>query len=364
MSGVFVAASVLFLVYLSQCFGNVPAISAVFLLNDRLKGRLLRRSWGIGPTGRRIFLLNPFLPHVGAVYTDHIPFVVRRPEDGGSVYLEALAAASHSPKTISFEQEHEIEPSGKDVFVDDCKFLSLRSEAIAQTTAELLNQLQKTAGEGKLAVLEKHLQARFGLKALDERLEKYATNSAYLQSACFALFFFVFLWGPAAVFFLGLHRTWFALLLYLILSCAGITWFFVGAYRRIFPQKKGWPLQHMTTIALSPFAAIRANDLLVAELLAELHPVAVARRLLDAREFRRFAEGELRKARFLHDDEFLAGVLEEFLRQNGVEPESLLGSPRRENETARTYCPVCLTQYVVAKGNCQDCEGAELVRLR
>jgi hypothetical protein len=238
----------------------------------------------------------------------------------------------------------------------------MRSEACAAATAELLQRVRRTASEGRIAVLRENFRARFRLKDLNERLETYAKSSAHLQSLCFALFFFVFLLGPAALFFLGLHRTWFALLLYLSLSCASITWFFAAAYRRIYPQKRGWPLQYMTTIALSPFAAIRANDLLVAELLAEFHPVAVGRLLLEEKEFRRFAGSELRKARFLYRDDFMAGVLEEFLKQNGVDLDSLLGAPRREDGASRTYCPACLTQYVVESGNCKDCDETELVR--
>jgi hypothetical protein len=237
----------------------------------------------------------------------------------------------------------------------------MRSEACAAATAELLQRVRRTASEGRIAVLRENFRARFRLKDLNERLETYAKSSAHLQSLCFALFFFVFLLGPAALFSLGLHRTWFALLLYLSLSCASITWFFAAAYRRIYPQKRGWPLQYMTTIALSPFAAIRANDLLVAELLAEFHPVAVGG-CCWRKEFRRFAGSELRKARFLYRDDFMAGVLEEFLKQNGVDLDSLLGAPRREDGASRTYCPACLTQYVVESGNCKDCDETELVR--
>ena len=362
MNEAFAAASILFLIYVSQCFGSFPPISVVFLLNDRLKGHLLRRFWDTGPLGRRIFLLNPFLPHVGAVYSDRIPFVVGREEDGNSVWLEAHTAAGDSRETLTFAELHEIEAIGKGVIVDGRDFLTLRSEAVAEGTADFLNQLQRTPGESRLSELQKNFRARFAVKALDDRLETYAKSSAYLQASCFALFFFVLLLGPAAVFFLGLHRTWFALLLYVILSGASITWFFVAAHRRIYPQKKRWPLQHITTLAFSPFAAIRANDLLVAELLADFHPALVAQRLLEADEFRRLAEGELRKARFLYRDEFLGGFLEEFLKQNGVEPESLLEAPRKSDAAARTYCPACLMEYVIEAGYCKDCNDTPLAR--
>jgi hypothetical protein len=361
MSGPFAAASILFLVYVSQCFGSAPPITVLFLLNDRLKGSWLRRYWESAPGGRRIFLLNPFLPHVGAVYADRIPFIVRRSEDQSFASLEPLPTASTSPGVISFEATHEIEAFAKDVFVDDAKFASLRSETAAEALAEFLNKLQQTRSEDRLAVLEKHFRQQFDVKKLNERLEDYVKSSAYLQAACFSLFFFVLLLAPVAVFFLGLPRTWFALLLYLVLSGSAIVWLFVSAYRRTYPQKKRWPFQFVTTIAFSPFSAIRANDLLVADLAEGFHPVAVARRLLPEEEFRSFGCEELRKAKFLHNDEFLLRFLNEFLAQNGVDRESLTAPPGKEGNASKSYCPVCLTQYVVAGGTCKDCNDTPLV---
>jgi hypothetical protein len=361
MSGAFAAASILFLVYVSQCLGSAPPVTVLFLLHDRLKGRSLGRCWETAPGGRRIFLLNPFLPHVGAVYADRIPFIARCNRDGELVSLEALPAASNEPRELSFAAAHEIEAFAKDVFIDDAKFQSLRSETAAQALAEFLTALEQTRSEDRLAALEKHFGQRFNLQKLDERLERYAKSAAYLQSACFSLFFFVLLLAPVAVFFLGLSRTWFALLLYLVLSCGAIVWLFVAAYRRTYPERKRWPLQHMTTIGFSPFAAIRANDLLVADLAAEFHPLAVARRLLPEEEFRSFAGEELRKARFLYSDEFLLRFLIGFLSQNGVDPDSLLAPPRKEDRASQSYCPVCLTEYVVADGTCKDCNDTPLV---
>jgi len=139
------------------------------------------------------------------------------------------------------------------------------------------------------------------------------------------------------------------------------------AYRLNYPQKKRWPLQRMPTIGFSPFAAIRANDLLVADLAErqqqreEVHPLAVGRRLPPEEEFRSLAGQELRKAQFLHRDGFLLKFLHEFLTQNGIDPESLLAPPRKEDNLSQSYCPVCLTQYVVSAGRGKDVPAAAMI---
>jgi len=61
----------------------------------------------------------------------------------------------------------------------------------------------------------------------------------------------------------------------------------------------------------------------------------VARRLLPEEEFRSFAGEELRKARFLYGDEFLLRFLIGFMSQNGVDPDSLLAPPRKEDRASQ-----------------------------
>jgi hypothetical protein len=352
---------VLFLVYLSQCFASAPPLTVVFFLKDRLRGRSLRRYLKTSPSGKRIFLVNPFLPHVGAVYTESVPFAVRVDAAGEFSGIQALMPQSaDSPNILSFGEPHEIEASGTEVLVDDEVFLSLRTAPAAEQTARLLSEVQNTARKNRISLLERHFKKMFSAKMIEEQLDLYSRSTGYLQSACFSLFFIMFLLGPVAIFVLGLHRVWLALLLYIIFLLVSILWLFRRAYRRLYPQKTTWPLQNMVTIAFSPFAAIRANDLLVSELLAEYHPVAVAQHILAETDFREFTSAALRKAQFLDSDAFLVKFIHAFLVQNGFQPESFLRPPNRENPNSQTYCPVCLTEYVIASGACKDCNNTPL----
>jgi hypothetical protein len=362
MSEAILIACVLFLVYLSQCFASAPLDTVVFLLDDRGRGRLLRRWWQTGPSGRRVILLNPFLPHVSAVYTHRIPFVVRLDSNGRLQALEPLAPdAPASAAALSFEEPREITACSKEVLVGDRKFASLSTESSAREVAALLNKLQNAGRSDRVELLEKYFREKFAAQPIADQLERFSRNTGFLATACFALFVFIFALGPAVIFRLGLARTWFPLLLYLIFAVASILWAFARAYRRVYCREKGWPLQQLLAMALSPFAAIRASDLLAAELLENSHPVAVARRLLPEEDFRDFAGAELRKVRYLHGDVFLARVFEEFLARHAVDPEPLLRAPQRESLSAQTYCPVCLTQYLISGGVCRDCDGTQLV---
>lgn len=351
----------LFLVYLSQCFASVPPFTEVFLVNDRLRGQRLKRFFKTSPAGRRIFLHNPFLLHIAAIHTESPRFAFRFDAAGKFTGIEALGhQRARSPQFLSFETAHEIEAFAKDVVVDDEVFLSLRSTVAATQAAQLLSRALRAPDAQRISLLEHHFKSGFDSKGIANRLETYSRSASYLQSACFALFFLVFLIGPVAIFFLGLHRVWLALLLYMVFMVASILWLFLRAHRNLHPQSRAWPLQHMVTIALSPFAAIRANDLLATELLSEFHPLAVAQCVLAKPDFVFFAGVMLRKSEFLDRDVFMVKLIRSFLVGNNVHPESLLQPPPREDARSRSYCPACLTQYVIATGACQDCDNTAL----
>ncbi len=120
-------------------------------------------------------------------------------------------------------------------------------------------------------------------------------------------------------------------------------------------MERGETLPHMIGIALSPFAAIRANDPLAANLLTGFHPVAAARSILPEEKFLEFAGLELRKMNYLSPDEAVLQFLTEFLAREKVDIGVLLAPPVMESERSRSFCPVCLTQYVIDTGVCQDC---------
>jgi hypothetical protein len=348
---------ILFFVYALQCIASAPSMSEVFFLSPRLHGRKLRHSWQVGGSQNRLFLLNPFLPFVGAILVDPLPFVARRDANGELLGLESLSSSAQDcgTRVCSFELPHKFSFEETKVFVDGELFLCVRSEDAAKRFAALLDKLQCTPAKGRASLLDKHFRSMFSAEAIDRRLEEYSRSTELLHIASFSLFLFIFLLAPPLIFFRGLHRLWPSLLLYLVLSSAVVLWLFRRSRRELYPLKRGGNLPHMIGVALSPFAAIRANDTLLADLVAEFHPVVVAHRILPKKEFLEFAGSELRKTKYISSDSTLLQFLTEFLRQQQIDLLSLLAPPTPESKHCRSFCPVCLTQYVIDRGVCQDC---------
>ena len=177
---------------------------------------------------------------------------------------------------------------------------------------------------------------------------------------CVCLFLFVFLYAPLLTFLFGLGHLWIGFLSYLVLSSGAILWLFRRSWRELYPGDSEGYVQHMFTIALSPFAAIRANDVIIRDILSDFHPLAVARRILSENEWLQFANTELRKIKFLYDDGVLLKCLMEFLIQQEVDVNALLCDPVPASPITRTFRPVCLTQYVIEVGVCRDCDDIQL----
>ncbi|GAC1664723.1 MAG: hypothetical protein NVS9B4_20280 [Candidatus Acidiferrum sp.] len=354
---------VLFFVYLLQCIAVAPPGSVVFLLNHRLRGQRLRHSWRVGNYQQyRVYLLNPFWPPAGAVYVDPFPFQIQTDNHGEFLGLSpVLATPEEIPlNLLSFDVPHTIKPVGKIVFIDERPWLSFRSASAALNAVTFLAKLQRAPQGKRTSLVQRELRTIFSVESVSQRLEQYSRSIGFLQGACFSLLLFLFAWSPLLIYFAGLHHVWIVLLLYLVCSSCLILWLFLQSYARLFPGTSEGRLQHTLTVALSPFAAIRANDALLTNLLSGFHPLAVARLILPESEFLEFAGAELRKANFDSRDVVFFQFLAEFLVGQNVDVKLLLGPPLPESFRSLSYCPLCLTQYVIDTGVCRDCGNAPL----
>ena len=352
---------ILFLIYVLQCIASAPNSSEVFFLGRRKCGRRLRSVLQVGNSGKKLFFLNPFLPFAGAALVDPPPFRVSLDSDGELLRIESLLPSADSdPQGCSFDAPHKFTAEEREVLLDGTLLFSARSEDEAKRLAAFLEKLGSAPSKRRPALLEKYYRDMFAIEAIDKRLAEYSRVTEMLHVACFYLFFFLFLITPALVFIRGLYRLWPMLLAYLVISALLILWLYRRAHRRLYPLDRSETLPHMIGIALSPFAAIRANDPLAANLLIGFHPVAVARSIVPEKEFLAFAGLELRKMKYLSPDDAVLRSLTEFLARQKVDIGILLAPPVLESKRSRSFCPVCLAQYVIDTGVCQDCGNISL----
>lgn len=354
-------------VYLLQCIGWAPLESEVLRIGWRFRARILPHGLPLRFGRHKLFLLNPFSPLAGAVICESFPSV--KTTDEGS------AADSPSPQIggvtsgrmirLNWREKQQIHSAGKEVRAAGQVLFLAHSEAYATFLAGVLDRVRKKSSQERDRAFQREFEKMFDTEKVALRLEEYKTHAGFLRTTCVLLFVFLFLMAPVLIRLRGLERIWPVLLAYLIWSLAWIGWSFLRAHRALYSEHKEGRWQQMMVLALSPFSAIRANDVLLRDLFSAFHPLAVACVLLPKEDARVQAERTLRQSLFRTDtgassDAAMRRALETFLAKNGMPPEELLRPPHRESENCRTYCPLCLAQFVLAEGECPDCGEVQL----
>ena len=267
---------------------------------------------------------------------------------------------------LNCQEKQQIQSAGKEVRSAGRVLFFAHSEACATFLAGVLDRVRKKSPQERDRAFEREFEKMFDTKKVALRLEEYKSHAAFLRTTCVLLFVFLFLMAPVLIRLRGLERIWPVLLAYLIWSLAWIGWSFLRAHRALYSGQKEGRWQQVMVLALSPFSAIRANDVLLRDLFCAFHPLAVAWVLLSKEDVRVQAERTLRQSLFRTDkdaassDAAMRRALESFLAKNGMPQEELLRPPLRESGNCRTYCPLCLAQFVLAEGECPDCGEVQL----
>jgi len=355
-------------VYLLQCIGWGPSESEVLRIGWRFRARLLPQGMGIRFGKHKVFLLNPFLPLSGAIVCELFPSVGSSSGASPAPSNSSRHGEASDKRAIflSAQEKQQVQSTAKEVRSSGHVLFVTHSEAYAYFLAGVLDRVCKRSAQDRDRAFKREFEKMFDTQKIALRLEEYQARTAFLRTACILLFVFLFLLAPVLIRLRGLERIWPILLAYLIWSLAWIGWSFLRAHRALYPEQKEGRWQQVMVLALSPFSAIRANDVLLRDLFCAFHPVAVGHVLLSKKESRVLAERNLRQSLFRREggatssDAAMRRALESFLMKIGMPPEELLNAPLRESENCQTYCPLCLAQFLIAEGECPDCGDVPL----
>jgi len=355
-------------VYFLQCIGWAPLESDVLRIGWRFRAKVLNGGLCMRFGQHKLFLLNPLSPLSGAIVCEWFPSVRSGDErsPARSNPLEPGGIAGRQTISLNWQEKPPIHVTGKEVRSAGSVLFVAHSQSYANFLAGVLNRVRKRSPKERDRALELEFEKMFDTQKGSLRLEEYKSRTAFLRTTCALLFVFLFLMVPVLVRLRGLEHVWPVLLAYLIWSLACIGWSFLRAHRALYPEQREGRWQQVLVLALSPSAAIRANDVLLRDLFSAFHPLSVACVFLSKQECRVQAERSLRQSLYGGDkdatssDPAMRRALESFLAKTGTPREDLLRPPHRKSENCRTYCPLCLAQFVLVEGECPDCEEVQL----
>ena len=360
-------------IYLVQCVVWVPEDCVVLR-------RGLARSWHFAPGGLLLAALklrgvpvNPLPPLPGVIVCEP-PKVFISPE-GIAAPVQAAAGSLECMKLefFTFDQISAIRAEEKKLVLHSQPLCSFGSPLMARDVVALLSKVKSASKAERPGTIAAYWRAAFDGKAISERIATYYEHTALLRLACNLLFLLLFGLIPLTVWRRGVAGTWPFLLAGLMAYLVVISSDFIRAHKALYPTAGDERVTDALSVVLSPAGALRANDLLLKNLLFAFHPVAVARQLCSEPVFMAFASRALRELsfplpfegasqaeqarRWWFEQELRA--VRTFLVKVGINPQELLAPPDRE-PGCHSFCPRCCSQYVPTAGVCKECGDIEL----
>jgi hypothetical protein len=366
-------------VYASDCLRWAPR-SSLGLRALRTSG--FRRAWPstlLGNADAGWVWANPLPPLGNLLFSAAWPIAAS--PDGlattEALEFESSARRAFRARALRWSEVERVESVERVLHVNDEPFATCDSARLARELADQLDAWRELNAAERAQSIESALTDAFDEAQVRARVELHLRGTSRLRWLCLALFAWLALVSPAALYLLGGALAWPIVLAGLLALHVAVCWNLGRSFRTRLPDCVDERRRALLAIALSPMGAVRAVDELARPLLADLHPVAAAMLLPQSErvEVVRATLAQLRHPRVVDDPDALAldvqrwfgERLEERLRSTAarldVDVDALLAPPAAESDDSLAFCPRCRRQFTRDDGLCFDCT-VPLERLR
>jgi hypothetical protein len=365
MTDVQTLVCVLVVLYLIECVAVPPRAGASFVAWIARRYRLHAR--GLGSPGDRSGLrLHPLppLPPLGTVYlASEWPFEIE--PDG--IVLATGTGAGAGAERIPYPAGATLQRDGSTLRLGS-NSIGTWSARFATHLESVIDRIRALPRESRPEAIASAWQRRLDTRAIRKEVGDLDQACRGLRLACNAHFGLVLVVAPTLMLTRGIVFVWLPLLATYVVSAVVLVYLFFRAARRLGRGAWGERWEDAMILFLSPLSAIRARDRLSRDHLAAYHPIAVAKALAGDEEFRSFASLVLRDRRFRGETlDVIEGwtatavkiadrELERFLKREAYDVAS--ERSRGASPDSRAFCPVCLAEYSVAEGVCNECSIA------
>jgi hypothetical protein len=355
----------LLLLYLVQCAAFLPRESVLF--THPLRHWRIR----VGPGWR----LLPPLPTATWLHTRRFPLRLRdgrlwahsSPSRFGWRSPDAPAEPMHPGPRVA------LDVTGKLVRIQGRPFYRAASKRSAERMASLLRSLEGASQAEIRRRIEAKLASSLSLGSFRDEVERFTAATRTFGWLCNLYLCFLFVGVPLLILLAHEERGLQLAFAAIAILHPATLFALVRAHRKLHPEPRGELFEQLLSATLYPPLLLRAHSELRVDLLGDFHPAVAAAALLPQAERLRFLRAEvLRLESSAAVSTGTAGgpvdeipelelrALLELLTECGETREGLMKPPRKDDELARAYCPMCAADYIRPDGPCADC-GVELV---
>lgn len=280
-------------------------------------------------------------------------------------HTDSIRYEARSLRFIAYEDVAKLEVDGKVLRVNDEGLLKFPTSTNAQQIRYLLQELTCSEISGRHQKIREFLHKGTDLQKI-RAIRENNQPLAYIKMLSSLLFVNVFGILPLSL-YSGLS-SYVNLSVIVYLSIGVYLLILISAYisrRKMFGISKSQTLLAMLPTILSPVTAMRITKEMTKEIYSHFDYIAIAAELLPSNEFRSMMREEYLRITHANQDsrnaelsEFLSlrkSVLIGLLNDVGFSLEELIAAPKRQDSSAASYCPICLSEYRLGTGKCIDC---------
>jgi len=263
-----------------------------------------------------------------------------------------------------------IETDGKAVKINGKVSIKTPSGVIARHIMGLIQDLKGLRPSKRRKKIQSFLTKATDLQEIETLRTAYSNPILYLKILSSVLFTYTFIVLPLALYSeLYLHINFFGLLVSMALNYLLIIILAYFAHQKIYRAKFRHRVYSLISIILSPFTAVHVLNNLTRDIYARFDHLAVAAELLPSSAFQDLMRKELYRITYTKARNENSPLVEFWnLRENslhallakvGISTQKLLVAPKKQDESATSYCPLCGAEYMTEFDRCSDC-GVEL----
>lgn len=360
--------------YLSECFLLIRKRSIAIVSPWGWRWKVAVSSSFLSSARGSLILLNPLLP-LGRVFVCHLSPISISPEGVCAFNLQSvlrLGRPDQSSQVFTFDEITRCSTDGNFLDINDARFVECGDKDQARALAELINSAVRSTPAERDRLLRGYIAKRFDGNAVSLRLTGEKLRLNVMRASCLGFFLLLFFVVPVGVGIYGLEPLIIPTALMMVAFAVYISVLFFLVHRRLYPELREERVSHLVKMIFCPPGAIRAADVLTADLLTSYDPVVVAS-LFHSPDTDEFIGSYARDLKFpIKDDltephsakiaqwyraQLLDRVLEH-LQKTGHRRVFLGPEIGAENGS---YCPRCLGRFQVTSGECVDCPGVSLI---
>ncbi|MDA0347203.1 MAG: hypothetical protein O3C43_08715 [Verrucomicrobia bacterium] len=181
-------------------------------------------------------------------------------------------------------------------------------------------------------------------------------NGVFLILLCFAIIPYSYIFNKGSLHF----AITLAITICFVIFQAFLAYFVA---RRLYPGKRKYSLI-IGLSSLFPWQAIHVGQHLLSNALSLQHPLAISAALLSPKDLCAQISSYWRKMEYGPNQNLsplFKNELQEFLKREGIEKESLFLAPEKSSKETASYCPCCQAQFREGFSTCSDCKEVSLI---